>query len=410
MPEFPLKLTFPVYSFRRIPTPYEEGDDTSGPRNYIAIVRIQDLPVQEFPMDTNPRAQNLKSRVARKISEGLTDSSFLFKNRGLLLSVAKVHYNNESQRCTLVFEDPEAHGLVDGGHTDRIIRQAIEKKPDEGGLGFPQYLKLEILEGVESFFADLADARNTSSQVADKALDELKDRFDWVHEVLDPMPYGSKIAYRQFENDIDYPIDIREIVSYLVCFNIELFSGDNHPTSAYTSKKKCLDLFRQAAEKERKGNGINSFKRLKPIIPDILRLRDFIYEKMPAIYKKESGGRFGKLRGIISDKDVPLHFLSSVNGTAAASEYDIPTAYIYPILAAFRSVIVEGEDGYYRWKTNPFQFFENEIGKALVAVTIQFGTDMRNPNTVGKAKYFWGQLYEKCEKRLKELYPYDASK
>ncbi len=406
MTNFPLKLTFPVISFRKIGTPFENGDTTPVPRNYVAVVKIQDLPREEFPMETNPRSQNLKSRVATKIMQGLSEpQNFLFKNRGLLLSVAKVHYNNESERCTLIFEDADVHGLVDGGHTYQLIRQVIGKKPEEGGLNFSQYVKLEILEGVEDIFADLADARNTSNQVADKALDELKDRFEWLKEAVADTFYADKIAYRQFEDDVKYPIDIRDIVSYLVCFNIERYSGEEHPICAYTSKKKCLDIYREEAKKEEKKGGESSFRKLRRILTDILILRDYIYINMPDMYKegREGGGRFGRLRGVMPDKDISLYFLPSQDGNAGVSKYAIPNAYIYPILAAFRPLIKENPDGTYGWKVDPFQFFDEEIGETLVRLTIEFGTDMRNPNMVGKAKYFWGQLYEKCEKKLEEV-------
>lgn len=408
---FPLKLTFPVYSFRKIVTPLEEGDTAPVPRNYVAVVKVQDLPKNAFPMETNPRRQNLNSGVARKIAEGLLDVNFYFKNRGLLLSVGKVHFNNENQRCTLIFEDPEYHGLVDGGHTYAILQQAVEKKPDDGGLNFPQYIKLEILEGVERFFADLADARNTSTPVADKALDDLKDRFDWIQESLKDTPYGAKIAYKQFEEyqDDEKVIDVRELVSYLVCFKIGHFTGREHPIYAYTSKKKCLDIYREEAKKEEKENGgENSFRKLRPILKDILALRDHIYIRMPEIYKegkeqKGKAGRFGKLRGVMSDVSTPLYFLPTQNGDPTVSRYTIPSAYIYPILAAFRSLVKENRDGTYGWKTDPFKFFDEEIGAPLVEVTIDFGTEIRNPNQVGKAKYHWALLYEKCEKKLEEV-------
>jgi hypothetical protein len=216
------------------------------------------------------------------------------------------------------------------------------------------------------------------------------------------MPYGDKIAYRQFEDDIEKPIDIREVVSYMLCFDIENFSGDDHPISAYTSKKKCLDLYRKEAEKEEKGQGISSFRKLRPLLKKILALRDHIYIRMPEIYR-EAGGRFGRLRGVISDKETPLYFLPVNNGNFPVSRYAIPSAYLYPILASFRALVKVTPDGTFGWKTDPIKFFDEEIGATLVDLTIAFGTDMRNPNTVGKAKYFWGQLYEKCQKKLEEV-------
>src|SRR5262245_47214661 len=100
----------------------------------MMVVRVQDLPKEEqlkFPLDTNPRAQNLNTKVAKRIEEALHQDKdqFYFQNRGLLLSVSRVRFEkqghgSEGGVCELLFEEPEQHGLVDGGHTYKILLEA----------------------------------------------------------------------------------------------------------------------------------------------------------------------------------------------------------------------------------------------------------------------------------------------
>lgn len=175
-------LTFKVQSFRRIPNPYlksEEGE--KGAEMYIAICDVKDIP-DNFPMETNPREQKMTTNVAKRIKESLLNASelnFYLLNRGILLSAKDVSYSNYSNEMTISFEDSEVHGNVDGGHTYRTILQYRDQL-DRG----QQYVKIEILTGIEGIFQSLAAARNTSVQVQDKSIAELEDRFDIIKNTL----------------------------------------------------------------------------------------------------------------------------------------------------------------------------------------------------------------------------------
>jgi hypothetical protein len=358
--------------------------------------------------------QKLESKVAKRIRNGLFEdpTTFLYNNRGILLSVAQAHFDNrgkgEGGMLTLTFADPDTHGLVDGGHTYKVTLQAlrghIERTPEgrvERRLESDQFVRLEILEGAEGFFDDLAEARNTSNQVEDKALDELRDRFEWIHEELKDTDYGHLVAYKQFD---DKPIDIRDIISYLCVFNVECFEESNHPLISYTSKKKCLDIFRVESERGAK----DSFKKLRPLLRDILRLRDHIYRRMPELYNatKEGGGRFGRVRGVQGwqggEARENLYFLPKEGGEFVGSPFTIPSSFIYPCLAAFRSIVKVGGDGRFCWAADPFSFFDGGVGAELALRTVERAVKTSNPNEVGKDKGFWEQLYIFCKLRALE--------
>lgn len=174
-----MELKFKVSSFRKIPNPYIKSDNVgeTKPEMYVLICDVKDLPT-DIPMGTNPRMQNEKTKVAKKIQTSLTnhtERNFYLLNRGILLSAKSVSYNNEENVVTVLFEDLNVHGNVDGGHTYTIIKNCR----DQLEVG-EQFVKIEVLTGIEDMFEQLAAARNTSVQVNDQSIAELENRFELI--------------------------------------------------------------------------------------------------------------------------------------------------------------------------------------------------------------------------------------
>ena len=378
-------LTFKVQSFRKIPNPYlksEEGE--KGAEMYVAICDVKDLP-DDFPMDTNPREQKMTTNVAKKIKESLLNTSelnFFLLNRGILLSAKDVSYSNYSNEMTISFEDPEVHGNVDGGHTYKTILQ-FRDQLDKG----QQYVKIEILTGIEGIFQSLAAARNTSVQVQDKSIAELEDRFDIIKNTLANETYISRVFFK--ENDAG-DIDVADLLAILNMFNISRYNGmTSFPINSYSSKKKCIDLY-ISDHKEYGESAENPYVKMMHIMPDIFRLYDAIEVGMNRFYRqKNPGGRYGATKGVQVPKagqEIRSKFLS--NEMEAAS----PNGFIYPILGAFRA-LVEEKDGKYGWKKNPFAVLE-KVGAELVESTVSMSRSLgNNPQSVGKEANIWKTLY-----------------
>ena len=378
-------LTFKVQSFRKIPNPYlksEEGE--KGAEMYVAICDVKDLP-DDFPMDTNPREQKMTTNVAKKIKESLLNTSelnFFLLNRGILLSAKDVSYSNYSNEMTISFEDPEVHGNVDGGHTYKTILQ-FRDQLDKG----QQYVKIEILTGIEGIFQSLAAARNTSVQVQDKSIAELEDRFDIIKKTLANENYISRVFFK--ENDVG-DIDVADLLAILNMFNVSRYNGmTSFPINSYSSKKKCIDLY-ISDHKEYEESAENPYVKMMNIMPDIFRLYDAIEVGMNRFYRqKNPGGRYGATKGVQVPKagqEFRSKFLS--NEMEAAS----PNGFIYPILGAFRA-LVEEKDGKYCWKKNPFAVLE-KVGAELVESTVSMSRSLgNNPQSVGKEANIWKTLY-----------------
>lgn len=380
-----LTLTFKVQSFRRIPNPYLKSEDgEKGAEMYIAICDVKDIP-DNIPMETNPREQKMTTNVAKKIKDSLLDSgelNFYLLNRGLLLSAKTVSYNNYSGELTVSFEDFEVHGNVDGGHTYKTILQHRDML-DRG----QQYVKIEILKGIEGIFQSLAAARNTSVQVQDKSIAELENRFDIIKNTLAGESYISRVYFK--ENDTG-DIDVADLLAVLNMFNIDRYNGMNSfPINSYSSKKKCIDLY-IGDHKTHGSSQENPYVKMTNIMPDIFRLYDAIEVGMNKFYRqKNSGGRYGSVKGVQIPKPGQSFASKFLKKDLEAAS---PNGFIYPILGAFRA-LVEEKDGQYVWKRNPFEILDR-IGAELVESTVSMSRSLgNNPQSVGKEANIWKTLY-----------------
>jgi hypothetical protein len=327
----------------------------------------------------------MTTNVAKKIKESLLNTSelnFFLLNRGILLSAKDVSYSNYSNEMTISFEDSEVHGNVDGGHTYKTILQ-FRDQLDKG----QQYVKIEILTGIEGIFQSLAAARNTSVQVQDKSIAELEDRFDIIKNTLANENYISRVFFK--ENDAG-DIDVADLLAILNMFNVSRYNGmTSFPINSYSSKKKCIDLY-ISDHKEYGESAENPYVKMMSIMPDIFRLYDAIEVGMNRFYRQKNPcGRYGATKGVQVPKagqEIRSKFLS--NEMEAAS----PNGFIYPILGAFRA-LVEEKDGKYCWKKNPFAVLE-KVGAELVESTVSMSRSLgNNPQSVGKEANIWKTLY-----------------
>jgi len=383
-----MEQTFKAQSFRRIPNPYAVQDDgDTSAAMYVAICDVKDLP-NNFPMETNPREQNLNSKVAKRIKESLINpdsANFHLLNRGLLLSAKKVSFNNYNQELTVEFADFEVHGDVDGGHTYRVILE--NRDLFEHGK---QFVKVEILTGIEAYFQDLAAARNTSTQVKDQSIAELEKRFVLIKEILEEQSYLSRISFK--END-EGEIEVGEVVAILNMFNIERYpvkDPKSFPTVSYNSNKTCIDYY-IIAHKNFEDSRLNPYCKMNKIMKDIFKLYDQLEVNIGEYYKRKNpGGKYGLVKGVIPKRNL-TNFKSKY--LEKPMDYQTAKGYLFPIIGAFRALLIE-IDGHYEWEMDPFMLMEI-IGPELVDMTIERGRSLGyNPNAVGRDIQHWKSVFQ----------------
>lgn len=375
-------ISMPVFSFRRLPTPFEE-QSSSGKQNAIAVASVKDLPDFSGWRKINPREVNPNNHVAKAIGQTLSeDPNFFFINRGLVLTVDSYDFDQKQGTLHLHFTDPEVHGLLDGGHTYYILMREREE------MELDQYVKLEILTGFPPDAAfTIVEGRNTSNQVKPKSLANLNKAFDTLKEVIQDTHYADQVSY--VENQ-EGTIDIRELISFLYVFaNV---NPKSQPIAAYQSKAACLDDFLDDFE----NNGLK-YRPVYAIARDIFALWDYIHDKLPELYNKSrGGGRFGGLSGVSSGTRnrellTKLYFLDE------GSSYKIPSAMKYPILAAFRAFVEHDPNtGDYYWGAgiNPFEMLTTELGEEMAARVGASIRETRNPSKSGRDRGLWENCYQ----------------
>lgn len=367
-------------SFRKLDDPFENSKS----KKYVFYVKVDNV-AEGIPMATNPRDQKLTSNVAKAITDSLTsnDGYFHLKNRGIVLSAKKVNYNNKTGKVTIYFDDTLYHGNIDGGHTYKIVCEHI-------GENLDQYVQFEVMTGVEDIIESLAEARNTSVQVDEKSMAELANKFEPIKEALEGMPFYRRIAFKQNQISTDDDtgknekmIDAREIVAIINMFNVDKFSGNNHPIQAYSSKAKMLSIYLDDVE---------SYRKYVNIIPDIFDLYDEIEQDFAKKYN-ETGGKYGrkKYSGFKDGKTVTrskfgMHEL----------QYKIPDGIMYPVVAAFRSLVkYNDQTEKYEWDSGakPLEVW-NKCGTELASKLMSFASSIGdNPNAVGKDQNVWDLAY-----------------
>lgn len=383
-------IKFPVTSFRKIVSPYEEN----GAKTYIAVVNVKNIPEAfEDWRKINVRDAKTKSSVSRSIRDTLKDdpSSFFFRNRGITLIVEKVKFDNQKNILELEMVNPKQSGLLDGGHTYSVIREYLENLSEEELVDFNAFVKIEIIEGISDneLVTNIVEARNTSTQVKEQSLEELRKSYEAIHAILDGKPYGKRIAYKEYElleDGTPKDIDIKEILSYLVCFDVDSFDSNKHPIKAYSTKASVIDHFKQNKQK---------MEKFIPLIPQILELRDHIYLELPPAYNKDGQGKFGGLTGVIWTENKPRMEKEHLLFIDKDSEYRIPSGFIYPILAAFRN-LVRIKNGKCEWKTDPIIFFD-ALKEELATTVGKQALGFKNPNKLGKDEATWKLCYGAVE-------------
>ena len=377
------KATIKAEYSRHYPDPLNQSSegDPLHIDHHVLLSRAIDVPsgISKAP---NPRAQRTDRGIYKEVRKSLDDAddlSFHLKNKGITVLAHHLEYSTDKKTVDLYLG--EGDGIVDGAHTYQIILEAQEAGTCPEG----QYVKFEVLTGIpQDMGPDITGGLNTAVQVDDASLLNLEGEFDWVKETLKKTKFGARISYKQNEEGA---YDIREILGLMTLFNVNKFPYPQHPKEAYVSKARCLDLYK---------NDPDSFKMLKPILIDILRLHDHVHVQSRERYNEEVGGRAAGMRGVYATKKRGNY---EYIFTEDERNYRLYDGALYPMLGAIRFLVEQkpGEN-VYSWKLKSFdkvKSFFDEVAPDLVATTYKTSlTYGRKPNPIGKDENHWDNMYK----------------
>lgn len=359
---------------------------THGMERHVFIVPVREMP-EGLPFEANARRPNTKKRVYKLVEKSLLNKlgepgTFHLKNKGITVVARSVEEVSEGVYDVKLKKG--VHGVLDGGHTYALIL----KHKNSPHLPEEQYVQVEVRVGVpDDWIPEIAGGLNTSVQVEDMSLDNLAGEFKWLKEHLEDEPYYEEIAWS--ENDPG-AYDARDILSLFYLFNIELFpnDGDEAPIAAYEKKSLVLDAFEENPD---------SFKRMLPIVKDILVLADTLAKEARDIWNDSNppGAKGGNLAFMEEGNGKPFwfHFLQE------EGPYSLYDGALYPLLGAFRwHVEQDPKTKKMRWRKGFKAVLKawRKNGPELLRLTKSTSDQLgRNPNAVGKSRPHWAALHTK---------------
>lgn len=373
---------------RRIPDPvFKKQFDTE---RHIFVMNVKDMPLN-ICTDPNARQPNINKMVYKTVEKSLLNlqdnsepNTFHLKNKGITIIAESVEQFGDNSYKVILGSN---HGIVDGGHTYKLISDNI----DNPKLPENQYVNVEIRTGIRpEWIQDISGGLNTGVQVQAMSLDNLSGLFEEIKSELRKHGLADKIAWS--END-EGDFNARDIISLMLCFNIELYSNADktHPVEAYTSKASVLNKFESQT---------GSFNRMKSILKDILDLHDEISSTAGEIWNEGGGknginGKAGRLAWMEYKSPDKKPFKYSFNGQE--SKFKLTNGALYPILASFRWYVQYASDKQtMEWKI-PFSQVKaawKSVAMQQLRATAEVCDELgNNPNALGKSKSNWGNLH-----------------
>lgn len=350
--------------------------------------------------EVNPREQNLKSKPAKQMKTTLKEDVrdiFHYLNRGISISAAQCTVKNihNKKEVTILLKDVHNHGIFDGGHSFRVLIDALNNKH----ILKEKHVMLEIFTGVEDILYELARSRNTSTQVKEKSLANLEGKFDFIKEALKDECFYENISW--VENQIG-DISINYIIQILTAFNKKL--ENKSVLKTYSGAGSCETAYIREYDTNVEDIKNNLYYKMTPLYTDIFRFVDYVLKSIPNIYNQigyiNEKGKFGKLKGIGYNQKASFSLLFSEE--TEKTNYKIPNPLYFPILASMRQLYQENENGMYEWILDPFTVFD-ALSKKLVTKVMQYYFEKNGQvNEVGKSLGLWTDTYELVNTYLKD--------
>lgn len=370
---------FPTKQFRSIPSP--AGNSRFG----LFFTSASTLPRELWDWrEVNPREVNRRSSVYKAIARTLTEEPDRFheRNRGITIVAEELTYDEKRQEVVIRASDTKLHGVVDGAHTlDAILE--TQKQPPESG--WPAFVFIKAVTGIDSDqIAEIAGGLNTSQQVDLKSLENLRDHFANLQNVLSGQSYADSIAYKMNE---DKAVDVREVLYYLAVFDRgkDGYDEKRHPVALFGRKEGIVRRFAEQAADPQAGD---SFRVLISKAPEILRLRDLIEKRaLDGNIGRYKVGRGTRVRSE-TNRENPLIFLNeSVNGK-------IPLGWIMPMLAGFRANVEWNKPmGTFSWIVPIDELLDDCIDRLVLGIKEVHEQENSRPEYVGRNAIAWRMSY-----------------
>jgi hypothetical protein len=249
-----------------------------------------------------------------------------------------------------------------------------------------QYVKVEVLTRIpDEWLPEITAGLNTTILAYGDSLLPLQDALTWIKDELKNQPYYKAISWSESERALH---DVRDVLALLTCFNIASYANTSaaHPVAAYDNRTVVLASFEQDYRQN-----VGSYKKLRPILKDILVLHDTIQLEFPKLLER-GGSRFSEIVERASKRPHEFPFL----GTRSTER--LAKGALLPVLAAFRWLVDDdAATGAVKWRGGFDKVLERwrAASERLVAQTLDKCREVGdNPDALGRSASHWGSLHK----------------
>lgn len=370
-------LAFQFFNVRNVSSP----EDTKNHRKvYIGqapVTSILSLPTNENVRDYLLEAEGKKrprpTQVHKAIRETLENNpeDFVVLNSGVVV-VARECEIVESKKHLLL----KRPSIINGSQTQGVIKDFLNT--DSLLSEYEQYhIKFEIIVTAnDDLIADISIARNFQNDVMQLSIAGRRGQLDELEKSL--QAYDSDLKLKKSETKLsdDY-VQTEKLLQVIAALIPEaLWPNTFHEFNkvfTYSMKAKCLKLFQDVYTKAKDAEDPEHdfYKKLYQFYLDIAPQALDLYENWKT-HDKFYGTR---LRSIEREN----------NGEIT----DVPDGIVFPIIASLSAFAKKSK----KWKIDPPEIFnEKELIKNAAILYKEIAD--HNPNTMGKNKACYTQLYQ----------------
>lgn len=324
-------------------------------------------------VENNPRAFHVKNRGITFICAGFDLTP---NNAGVRHLNVHLEKDGESDFVDEAISDARKEGIADGAHTFAVISDTIRRLDTLKALPdwTEPYVRVRFLTSKPTYVVpeEMVEALNTSTQVKEHTIDEYRNEFQPLKDVLTAS--GFDIINISFRENDPGTWDIRQIIQRLGCF---LKDKPTLGPQLYRSPQKALKMY---IDPKTRGD----FLDLENVMADVAFLPEYIESQFSSKENLKTRNRFGGLRVVKS-----LEHDYTYPSLGYKTRHRLDLAATLPLAGAFRELLeVDQKTGKQFWIVDWKEAFKRTADELYRALTTNLA--IANPiATLGPDVAYW---------------------